>query len=380
MPLPDRSPADQHPAGTDGGRPLDQDLPGEVADVLATTLARRREELSAIAPEVAALVDVLQGFLTGGKLLRPRFCFWGGVAVRVPSATDRRRLAALGAAIELVQAAALLHDDVIDHSDTRRGRPAVHAAAAREHRERSLRGDSAAHGEAVAIVLGDLCLTWADRLAAETLADAHEAARREFDLMCAEVMAGQYLDILHQAGGFASAADEEAAALSVIRWKTVPYTVLRPLRIGAALLGADRALLEDLSRYAEAVGQGFQLRDDLLGVLGDEASTGKSASGDIAEGKRTLLLALAAARATPAESEVLAAVVGREDAPLEDIEEVRRILRRTGAAAEVAERVRADGERAVAVIGSATGATPQAREGLASLARAATSLEGIALT
>lgn len=356
----------------------DADLADDVARILRVTLAERREELRAIAPEVASLAGVLSTFLEGGKLLRPRFCFWGGAAVRAPDQAERERLATLGAAIELVQAAALVHDDLIDHSPTRRGRPAVHVAAADDHRARALVGSSEEHGAAVAVVLGDLALTWANALAAEVLASV-PAARREYDLLCSEVMAGQYLDILHQAGGFVSQALEKDAALAVIRWKTVPYTVLRPLRLGAALLGADDALLEGLSRYAEAVGRGFQLRDDLLGVIGDEAATGKSASSDIAEGKRTLLLAVAQERADDRQREVLARTVGADDASPEDVAAVRAVLRGTGAIAEVARRVREDADAAVGTVSALSGITDQARAALIDLARATTDLAGLEL-
>lgn len=366
------SPAHALPSVEDGA------LADDVARILRTTLAARREELRTIAPEVASLGGVLSQFLEGGKLLRPRFCFWGGAAVRLPDDADRERLATLGAAIELVQAAALLHDDLIDHSPTRRGRPAVHIAAAADHREQGLAGSSAEHGAAVAIVLGDLALAWASALAAEALA-ASPQARREFDLLCSEVMAGQYLDILHQAGGFVSQPAEEDAALAVIRWKTVPYTVLRPLRLGAALLGADDALLTGLSRYAEAAGRGFQLRDDLLGVIGDETATGKSASSDIAEGKRTLLLAIAQERADGEQREILARVVGAADATEAEHAAVRAILRGTGAIDDVARRVRADRDAAVATLADLEGITEDARAALIGLARAATDLEGLEL-
>lgn len=357
---------------------LDADLAEEVEAVLAGALAARRGELARIAPEAAVLVDVLERYLSGGKLLRPRFCFWGGVAVRVPEREDRQRLWTLGAAIELVQAAALLHDDVIDHSATRRGRPAVHVAAATEHRRRSWRGDSEGYGIGVAIVLGDMALAWADQLAGKALdAPGGEAAREQFDLLRTEVMTGQYLDILHQAGGFGSPGDAEDAALAVIRWKTVPYTVLRPLLMGASLLGADEGLLADLAVYAQAVGRGFQLRDDLLGVVGDEDATGKSASGDILEGKRTVLLARAWSAADPAQRRLLDAVVGRVDADASEVAAVRGILRDTGAVAEVADLAEADGRRAREVLARARTLTPEARAGLSALASAATSLEGV---
>src|SRR5690606_2404666 len=241
--------------------------------------------LQEISPETAGLVEVLERYLEGGKLLRPRFCFWGGAAAlpREPPAAQPEALARFGADLELVQAAALMPDDVLDHSPVRRGRPAAHVEAEHAHRAAGLVGSSQEYGVAVAIVLGDLALSWAEQLAAGVnggLAGVRRA-RAEFDALRTEVMAGQFLDVLHQAGGFTSSPDAEQAALSVIRWKTVPYTVLRPVRIGAALMGAEDSELEALSRWAIEVGTAFQLRDDLLSVIGDQDETGKPIGGDI---------------------------------------------------------------------------------------------------
>lgn len=362
---------------------LDDQLPTTVRTVLADVLTARRAELTAIAPETTELLDLLSVFLEGGKLLRPRFCFWGGTAVRVPDDAERARLAALGAAIELVQAAALLHDDVMDHALTRRGRPAAHIAAADTHRARALAGDSADHGRAVAIILGDLALSWAHALVTRTVAGLRTApaVQREFDRLTTEVMAGQYLDMLHQAGGFASAPDATDAAREVIRWKTVPYTVLRPLRMGAALMGADDGLLAVLDRYAVATGTAFQLLDDLLGVFGDEEATGKTASGDILEGKRTVLLALTGDRADASEARIVEDVAGDGAASAEDVAEVRRIMRSSGAARAVGAMIEDGRAEALSTLASpeADRLTPEARDALAGLARAASSLTGLDL-
>src|SRR5699024_6637363 len=233
-------------------------------------LAGRRREQARISPETAELADLLLEYLEGGKLLRPRFCFWGGVAAlgHEPTPAQVDALGRYGAAIELVQAAAVLRDA-------------------------GLAGSVEDAGVAVAVVLGDLALSWAEQIAARVGGEpgAVAAARSEFDALRTEVMSGQFLDIVHQAGGFASAGDAEQAALSVIRWKTVPYTVLRPVRIGAALMGGSQDALERLSEWAVEVGTAFQLRDDLLSVVGDQQETGKPIGGDILEGKRTVLLA-----------------------------------------------------------------------------------------
>ena len=237
---------------------LDAHFVTQVDAVTRRELAAHRRRLEEISPETGALVEMLASYLEGGKLLRPRFCFWAGVAAlgREPEAAEVEALARYGASIELIQAAALMHDDVIDHSPMRRGRPALHVRAAQQHHQEALFGSSEDFGIATAIVLGDLALSWGEQMAAAVQRDPAPTlrARTEFDALRTEVMSGQYLDILHQAGGYASSPDPERAALSVIRWKTVPYTVLRPVRIGAALMGAEDADLETLSAWAIEVG------------------------------------------------------------------------------------------------------------------------------
>ncbi|MEE1651310.1 polyprenyl synthetase family protein [Brachybacterium sp. J144] len=323
---------------------LDAGLVDAVGAVLDAELAARRALLEPIAPEAVQLIDHLETYLEGGKLLRPRFVFWGGVAAldREPDPQEVDSLARAGAAIELVQAAALLHDDVIDHSPLRRGRPAAHVAAAARHRELELDGSDEEFGVAAAIILGDLALSWSEQLAATLRGEpaALSAGRAEFDALRTEVMTGQYLDILHQAGGFASAPDAVDAALAVIRWKTVPYTVLRPVRTGAALMGAPDAVLSALSDWAVEIGTAFQLRDDLLSVVGAQDATGKPIGGDIVEGKRTVLLARTEQAADDAGRTLLDEVVGRAGASAPQIEQVHELMVRTGAVAAVAQDVR----------------------------------------
>lgn len=368
-------------SGSETTGSADAEIRAAVRARLQEHLDARRQQLAAISPESAALIDVLAGHLEGGKLLRPRFCWWGARAVRRPSEAERARLVTLGAAIEMVQASALIHDDVIDHSPTRRGRPAVHAAAASHHRAAGLRGDAQDHGLGIAIILGDLALSWAHALAREALAPTPEgpvptasAVLDEFDHLCAEVMAGQHLDVLNQAGGFASVADPEEAALAVVRWKTVSYTVLRPLRIGAGLLGADEDCLAVLSRYADRVGTAFQLRDDLLGAIGADGQTGKPASGDITEGKRTVLLARAIAAADPDARALLERVLGRADASAEEIAAVREVLVATGAADAVAADIRTARAEAVQLVQESASITATGKSRLVELACAATDL------
>lgn len=360
---------------------LDDLLREQVAVVLAEQLGAGRAQLRDIAPEAVTLVDSLERYLAGGKLLRPRFCFWGGLSALEdePTAQQVEALARCGAAIELVQAAALMHDDVIDHSPTRRGRPAMHVEAMTAHREQHLAGSPEDYGTAVAVVLGDLALSWAEQVFARIPAAGERGvrARAEFDALRTEVMTGQFLDVLHQAGGFTSPAGGEEAALSVIRWKTVPYTVLRPVRLGAALMGAEDGALDLMGDWAIEVGTGFQLLDDLLSVIGDEDSTGKPTGGDILEGKRTVLLARTEAAADGTGRDLLSRTVGSAAAPRGDVLAVHDLMVSTGAVASVAEDVRAHAARATAVLSRADGPGALGRAGLARLAALATDVDAL---
>lgn len=379
---------------------LDRRLVQEVQAVHRALIRDRRGELGRIAPEALTLVDSLERYLAGGKMLRPRFCFFGGLAALLEPPTDEQvaGLALSGAAIELVQAAALMHDDVIDHSPTRRGRPALHVEQSAAHRHRSLAGSSDEFGVAVAIVLGDLTLSWAEQLFSQAL-DSSEAAgraRAEFDALRTEVMCGQYLDILHQAGGLGTGrgttgtgqagvdavADREesgpeTAALEVIRWKTVPYTVLRPVRMGAALMGADDQLLGLLSRWSIEVGTAFQLRDDLLSVVGDEDQTGKPTGGDIVEGKRTVLLARTVAHADEDELALLERTIGNPAAHPEDVRAVHALMVDSGAVASVAQDVRQRAGAARALLEGTDALGELGRAGLLTLAAQATDTDSL---
>ncbi|PMC75770.1 polyprenyl synthetase family protein [Brachybacterium sp. UMB0905] len=360
---------------------LEQQMVQQADRITREALAAGSEHLAGIAPEAAALVDDLGTYLEGGKLLRPRLCFWGGVTAlgREAHPDELDQLARCGAAIELVQAAALMHDDVIDHSPVRRGRPALHVQAAQRHRAASLRGDAEEFGIAVAIVLGDLALSWSEQLASEITgdADAVARARAEFDALRTEVMSGQYLDILHQAAGLGSVEDPEQAALAVIRWKTVPYSVLRPVRMGAALMGAEAPLLDALSAWSIEVGTAFQLRDDLLSVIGDQDSTGKPVGGDILEGKRTALLARTEQAADAAGRQLLERTVGQADADPEDILAVHELMRATGAVASVATDIRARASRAREILQGAGAIDGPGLAGLQRMADLATDVDAL---
>lgn len=266
--------------------------------LLRGELDARRVELRAIDPRLVDELDRLTGHLeAGGKRLRPRFLCWGyRSAVPGPAGAGLPGgVLRAAAALELIQACALIHDDIIDRSDTRRGKPSVHRAAEKEHAGSGWLGDSAHFGVSDALLIGDLALVWADDLFHQGFTEQGRPpeAQVAWRAMRTEVLAGQLLDLritADEAADPSAAADE---AMLVNRYKTAAYTVERPLHIGAALGGANADIVAALRRYGRCIGLAFQLRDDLLGVFGDPQVTGKPAGGDLVEGKKTVLLALA---------------------------------------------------------------------------------------
>lgn len=355
------------------------DLRERVDRALADHVAALRTELASIGPDAAALADALEVALAGGKRLRAAFCYWSFRAHRAgaPSPAGDRAAVRVGAALELFQAAALVHDDLMDGSDTRRGRPATHRAFEARHREAGWAGDAARFGESAAILLGDLALVAAEREFGEaTAGHAHaDAARAVFDAMRTEVSVGQYLDVLGQVTVWGEdPAGDEARAREVVRAKSARYSVEHPLSIGAALAGADAEARARVARTGLALGEAFQLRDDLLGVFGDPATTGKPAGDDLREGKRTVLLARTAARASEAEIRLLRAHLGHRDLPAELIDELRSVVRRSGAAEEVETLIAALATPALAELAAAP-LTEPARSVLLDLGRAAVDRE-----
>ncbi len=338
-PPPPRTVPSSTPGGT-AGEGAASDLLARVQRELDDVLAHQRGLLAEVDPTCLDLLDAVADLLSGGKRLRAAFCYWGW---RAAGADDDVRAVRAGAALELFHAAALLHDDLIDGSDTRRGLPAAHRRLAAAHRDRGWDGDADRFGEAGAVLAGDLCLAWSAEVlagASRTLpADRREAGRAVFDRMATQLVGGQFLDVVVQARPAADADAQLERARRVILFKTVQYTVEHPLHLGARLAGGDDALVASLSRYATSLGEAFQLRDDVLGVFGDPAVTGKPSGDDLREGKRTVLLALARAAATTGQRAVLDADVGDPGLGAEGVARVREVLVGTGALAQVERRI-----------------------------------------
>ena len=293
-------------------------------------LDEQAERLAPLGADAARLLAEARTSVAGGKMFRASFCWWGHRAVAPP--VDEAAVVRACASLELLHASALVHDDYMDASDSRRGRPATHRTFEREHGAAGWRGDPQQYGAAGAILLGDLLLAWSDELLRRcglplpVVAPALEV----FDLCRTEVIAGQFLDVSAQARGHA----DVDTAMTVLRYKSAKYSIERPLHLGAALAGASAATLAELTSFGLPLGEAFQLRDDLLGVYGDPAATGKPAGDDLVEGKRTVLVALALDAAPAADAALLDRSLGTALSPA-DVQRLRDVIDGSGARAQV---------------------------------------------
>ncbi|MFG1999966.1 polyprenyl synthetase family protein [Spirillospora sp. NPDC048911] len=342
----------------------------EVDEALLAFVDRQRPGLLAISDELGPMLSALDALLAGGKRLRPAFCYWGW---RGAGGDASPGIVTAAASLELLQASALIHDDVMDSSDTRRGQPSTHRRFEAMHRERGWPGAAVPFGTGAAILLGDLCLAWSGEMYEASALDAGRLSRgRAFhDLMRTEVMAGQYLDMLE---GTRDTGTVETA-LRVVEYKSAKYTIERPLHLGAALAGASPEVIEALSAYGRPLGIAFQLRDDVLGVFGDPAETGKPAGDDLREGKRTVLVALTLDRADDATAAVVRRLLGDPALDGTGVAELRTIIEETGGLAACEAMI----DRYAAEAGAALDAAPltgEAREALGELTIAATARRG----
>jgi isopentenyl-diphosphate delta-isomerase type 1 len=333
-------------------------------------VTEREDELRALDPRTVEVAEEIRRLVdAGGKRLRPAFVHWGGRAAG--TAADDEGVLVAAAAVELLHTFALLHDDVMDRSQRRRGEPTAHVALGLLHLRRGLAGDHHWFGTGAAVLAGDLCFVWADQLfeSAPLPAPVLAAGRRVFTQLRTEVIGGQYLDLrlAHDPDG------GEELAEQVALLKSARYTVTRPLLLGAALAGADDpSLIASLTTYGDAVGLAFQLRDDVLGLFGDPASTGKACTDDLREGKRTLLVLRALRLTTGADHRFLRRSLGNPDLDLADAHRCRDIVAASGARASVEARIEAERSRALAAIATLDPTPRAALTHLAALATART--------
>lgn len=294
---------------------------------LASSIEQFRVALGHTARETGDLVTVAANInAAGGKRIRAQLFYWGWRAAGQPDCNEIIDLAVL---MEILHLFALVHDDVLDRSDTRRGVPTAHRQLSRLHRERGWRGDADHFGLSSSILLGDALLVWADMVidSSDLLRNRMSRFRRAYDEMRLELVSGEYLDVLADRTGGVST----ASALRLARLKSGNYSIGHPLRLGAIAGGADEGTLLGFARFGGWLGEAFQIHDDILGMFGRPSSTGKPVGDDLRQGKRTTLTVSAMDRATPAAARRLLELAGTPDLSEDEVDEARQIIRNCGA-------------------------------------------------
>jgi geranylgeranyl diphosphate synthase type I len=309
---------------------------------LRELVAEQSTLVSQLGRDVTDFTNYANTMLAGGKRFRAVFCALG-FATTSPTLPDS--LCDLAVGLEIFHAAALAHDDIMDHSDTRRGAPSAHRRFEDRHVSNGWAGDAEHFGTSSALLFGDFLLALSDVSVSRGLAShadlsASMRARTEFDRMRLDVTAGQYLDIVEEnAWPTVSIDDALGRAATVLTYKSAKYSIEAPLTIGALLGGASDDQISGLRAFALPLGNAFQLRDDILGVFGDPAVTGKPVGDDLREGKRTVLIALTMAAVAPDTRNALNAVLGNNAASADEIRWAQSVCETTGARAQVEARI-----------------------------------------
>jgi geranylgeranyl diphosphate synthase type I len=310
---------------------------------------KQRNDFEAISSDLVPVVDYTQSLLQGGKRFRALFCYWAWRAALNESSyhqseqevnDSEQAIAGIAASLEMFHAAALVHDDLLDQSDTRRGAPAIHKRFESLHKEKQWAGAPERFGIAGSVLVGDLMLGWSSEIFGNALLhspnrEIESACRDEFSLMRVEVMAGQYLDVLEENAATTRPVKEGVGrAEKVILYKTAKYSIEAPLRIGAAFAGADQSTLNVFTQFGIPLGIAFQLRDDILGVFGDPSVTGKPAGDDLREGKRTVLVALtreALTEQSPSMADSFEELLTSRELDAQQIEFMQKLIQGSGA-------------------------------------------------
>ncbi|WP_245649639.1 polyprenyl synthetase family protein [Nocardia shimofusensis] len=325
--------------------------------------ARCAEELATLGFDEP--IRAVGNIVAGGKGLRPTLMYLGWLCGAAESEAALRAAASL----ELLHAFALLQDDVMDESDSRRGSPSAHVRLARRHAEEKRSGSSSRFGESAAVLLGDLCLVWAERMLRESGVDAAALARMwpHYDAMRTELAVGQLADLLNDAARLPSL-DQ---VLDIARRKSGNYTVRRPLELGAAMAGCTPQVMEALGGYGTLIGEAFQIRDDLLGLFGHPAVTGKPAGADLRERKATTVIVLAEHLASPADRARLHELWGRDEFDDEAVTTALTVIVDSGAPQRAEEMIADRLQRAEAILGD-SGLDPAVTSALRRMAQLCT--------
>jgi geranylgeranyl diphosphate synthase type I len=354
-------------------QPLEQlkSLREQVEAQLQDFLTSQSEYFTSIAPELNPAATSLTAFvINGGKRFRPLFAAVG--AIGAGSQLSDAEIRAF-ASLELLQACALVHDDLMDASDTRRGEPAIHKIFESMHSAEKYQGKATQFGLSASVLIGDLALIWSDQMlnSSGIKSESLLAALSVHDEMRVELIAGQYLDVFEQARGTQSVAQ----ALKIARYKSAKYTIERPLHLGAAIAIPDAAkraqIISIYSEFGLPLGEAFQLRDDLLGVFGDPKVTGKPAGDDLREGKRTVLMAMTHDRISGAAEAEFIQEFGNHNISESAIARLQEIISETGAAMHVEDLIEELTSTALEAL-NRDEIVPQARELLTEMAIIAT--------
>jgi len=364
--------------------PLSQAFRDAVSAEITAFLTEQSSVLDSMGPELVPVHLMASQMLCGGKRMRPAFCVWGYVAAAgIPQDTELKPLLAAAGSLDVLHVSALVHDDLMDSSDLRRGRPAAHRQFEALHANAGWLGDSAAFGKAGAILLGDLLVMWSAQMlhGAGVEQSALERTLPIIEAMRTEVTCGQYLDMVAQAHPLRQRAPAIGSlrptielalddASRVVEYKAPRYTVQRPCQMGAALGSGNDELYFALGAYGSPLGRAFQFRDDLLGVFGDPQVTGKPAGDDLREGKRTVLVAHAYAHASDAGQKLLLQRLGDPGLDETGINELQQVIVESGAREAVESMINGNFERALKALHD-TEITDEGRAGLTALAEAA---------
>jgi len=364
--------------------PLSQAFRDAVSAEISAFVREQSSVLDSMGPELVPVHLMASQMLCGGKRMRPAFCVWGYVAAAgIPTNEELKPLLSAAGSLDVLHVSALIHDDLMDSSDLRRGRPAAHRQFEALHANAGWLGDSAAFGKAGAILLGDLLVMWSAQMlhGAGVEQSALERALPIVEAMRTEVTCGQYLDMVAQAHPLRKRAPAIGSlrptielalddASRVVEYKAARYTVQRPCQMGAAIGGGDDELYFALGAYGSPLGRAFQFRDDLLGVFGDPKVTGKPAGDDLREGKRTVLVAHAYAHADDAGQKLLLQRLGDPGLDQAGISELQRVIVESGAREAVESMINEYHERALKALHD-TEISEEGRAGLTALAEAA---------
>lgn len=334
-------------------------LLGLIQGQLDTFCDEKRRELAQISDDLLPIIDYTQELLAGGKRFRALFAYWAWSSA-LPENVDPKELiekadaiVGIAAALEIFHAAALVHDDLMDQSDTRRGQPAIHKRFEAFHVKHKFLGSPERFGQSGSVLVGDLMLNWSSEVFGTAVVNAptsvvEQLCRTEFSKMRFEVMAGQYLDVLEEnAAPLRPLSEAVTRAENVMLYKTAKYSLEAPLLIGASFAGASADTLRGLSNFGIPLGMAFQLRDDILGVFGDPEVTGKPAGDDLREGKRTVLVALTLQNLPTSVAKIFNGLLCDRDLREEQIKFMQQAIKDSGALKKTEQMIEEYGDRAI---------------------------------